>query len=433
MEVDVIYVDRVDEVSRSLINVAGWSSAAGMQTLTEGEALSFDELPEWIERLRSPEPVVLDDTVAPLEPWAAAKGRVLGKSFAEIAVSMSAAGELFGVLGVSMEEHPRTWTDDEITFVRIVAETIAHVLERSRLDDALRASESRFRLLSENAADVVLLVDGRGRITYASPSSMDLLGYTPSQLMGVNAMSLTHPDDAADSAQQRERLLASGANTAEMRLVRADGSAVWVANNTSTVIDPETGGAVEYRISLRDITDRKRLEQQLEWQASHDPLTGLANRILLRRQLDLAVARRGRPNNVTVLLVDLDGFKEVNDTYGHALGDDVLRLLAQRFTALTRPTDTLARTGGDEFVLLCPETDADGGVALANRIIEAARAPLSFGNAVVSLGASVGVAHRPGGDADPDVLLIEADHAMYAAKRSGRGTVRVADPHTPSP
>lgn len=429
--VERIYIDRIDELSATVENLAIWTSPSGLGDmrigLAPGERAPFDALEPWLRRLQCGEPVVSPDSASSAEPWLLAQWSVMGPRGADVAVGLSAAGELFGVLGASTSE-PRAWTDDEVTFVRIVAETIAHVLERARLDDALRTSESRFRLLSENAADVVLLVDAKGTITYASPSSFGLLGLHPAMLVGTKAVDRTHPDDAEEAARQLGRLVATGFNVTELRLRRADGSEVWVANSTSTVFDPETGGAVEYRVSLRDVTDRKRLEEQLEWQTLHDPLTGLGNRLLLRRNLDLAVARRGRPNDVTVLNIDLDGFKDVNDSYGHAVGDEVLRVMARRFEEQTRPTDTLARTGGDEFVLLCPETPAEGAVALASRIIEAARAPMSIGERSISLGVSIGVAHRSAGelDTDPDTLLIRADHAMYEAKRSGRGTVRLA-------
>jgi diguanylate cyclase (GGDEF)-like protein len=184
---------------------------------------------------------------------------------------------------------------------------------------------------------------------------------------------------------------------------------------------------VEFRASLRDITDRKRLEAELQHQALHDPLTGLGNRILLQRQLEAAVAHDDRFGHVSVMLLDLDGFKHVNDTHGHTAGDEVLRLVAARLRRLTRPTDTIARTGGDEFVLLCPGTDEGTAVRIAQRIIDAIRSPLSVGEVTVQLGVSVGVAHQDGDLADADGLLIEADRAMYVAKRAGRSRVGLAD------
>ena len=259
-----------------------------------------------------------------------------------------------------------------------------------------------------------------------SPSSEALIGKSPDELVGSAWRAIVHPADRDSVVASSEQMQARGSFSSEMRLLRADGSAVWVVNSTSSVVDPETGIAVEYRTSVRDISDRKRLEAELERQALHDPLTGLGNRILLQSRLEVATARRGPDNDVAVLLVDLDGFKEVNDTWGHAVGDEVLQIVATRLRAMARPSDTVARTGGDEFVLLCPETDQASAVAIGRRIVDSLRTPLSVGPVTVRLGASVGVAHQRGGTADPDAMLIAADHAMYAAKRAGRGGVEVA-------
>jgi len=191
---------------------------------------------------------------------------------------------------------------------------------------------------------------------------------------------------------------------------------------------------IEYRISLRDISDRKRLEAALEEQALRDPLTGLGNRILLQSRLRSATSI-GSPavGEVAVLLVDLDGFKAINDTYGHAVGDDALRVISSRLSGILRSQDTLARTGGDEFVAICPATSAQEAVKIGERIVRSVRQPLTINGSVVKLGASVGVAHHVGSTPDPGWLLIEADHAMYAAKREGRGRVRLAGPPRSDP
>jgi|GEM_PF-2508065 len=430
LRVEFVYMDQIDERAGTLTNIGSWVGGEGIQTVHPDDVLPLDELPRWVERLRSGEVVRVRDATACDEPWALEKRGVLGAEGGLVAIPMTAAGELLGVVGMSMSRSPREWTEDEVTFLRILAETITHVLERSRLDRALRESEARFRTLSETAADVVVLVDAHGTISYVSPSSAGLLGWTPAELVGRSAASIVHPDHLPRQFELPERLADGLPLVSELELVRADGSRVWVAQSTSVVLDPVTGRPTEYRASVRDITDRKRLEAELERQALHDPLTGLGNRILLRSRLEVATARRGDPNHVSVLLLDLDGFKDVNDTYGHAVGDDVLRTVAARLSSLTRPVDTLARTGGDEFVLLCPETDAIGGLTIGERIVGAIGEPIvaTAGSvtAEVHLGVSVGVAHRAGDAIEPDALLIDADHAMYTAKRAGRNCVRVS-------
>jgi len=426
LAVDLVYVDQIDERGSLLSNLAGRAANGSVVKIQGSEALQLSMVPRWVERLRAPEPIVVSDSTTCEEPWAIEKRRVLGGGGGLISVGMSAAGELFGVLGVSMTSQPRTWTDDEVTFLRILAETIAHVLERARVDEALRTSEAKFRLLSETAADVVILLDAFGRIAYASPSSEDLLGYRPDALIGRRASELMDRDHRSEFWSIARTLRAGGSLTSEFRLRRADGSAVWVSNSISAVTDQCSGRSLEYRTSMRDISDRKRLEAELEWQALHDPLTGLGNRILLRGRMGTAVERVGASTEVAVLMFDLDGFKEINDSFGHAVGDDVLCIVADRLTQITRAGDTLARTGGDEFVLLCPNTPVEDALHIAERIVAAISVPITVGSITVEIGASVGVARGSNAQQDPDWMLVEADHAMYAAKRAGRGLVRVA-------
>ena len=433
--VDFVYVDRLDQASGHLIKIAGFTGPDAPSGLDPGQRIEFAHLDGWVDRLRAFEPIVVSDASACGEPWAAQKRRMIGPEGGMMAMPLSAGGELLGVVGASMCRVPRTWSDDEVTFFRIVAETVAHVLDRERLDQALRASEARFRLLSETAADLVVLIDLEGRITYASPSSVHLLGLTPEQLIGSESSAFIHPDDRAGAYRQGDVVLERGWTTADMRLLRADGDYVWVTNSTSAVLDPATNQPIEFRSSIRDVSDRKHLEAKLEHQALHDPLTGLGNRILLQARLAEATASpcaASAPKEMSVLLLDLDGFKAVNDTYGHAAGDEVLREVAQRLRSISRPGDTLARTGGDEFVLLCPDADERDAVAIADRIVFVMSAPIRTAGFEVTLGASVGVAHvagsagRGGDNHVADWLLIEADHAMYQAKRAGKGRVAVA-------
>ena len=426
LDVDFAYVDQLDEAAGHLVNRAGWVRSGAPVGVQSGDRVALTAVADWVRQLRSNEPIVVSDAAVLDSPWVLEKRALMGPEGGLMAMGMSSAGQLFGVLGCSMSTARRDWNDDEITFLRIVADTIAHVLERARLDEALRMSESRFRLMSETAADLVMLVNDAGLVTYSSPSSFELLGWTPDEMVGRAVRSIVHPDDTDAALHHVATLLANGSSTSEQRLLRADGSSIWVANSASTVVDPATGRAVEYRVSVRDITDRKRLEDELARQVLHDPLTGLGNRMLLQSRLEAATNRRDPANEVAVLLLDLDGFKQVNDTHGHAMGDEVLRVLATRLQHACRAGDTLARTGGDEFVLLCPETSEEAAVAVARRVVDAVGTPIRLGDVTVQVGASVGVAHLAGGRADPDVLLMEADHAMYAAKRAGRGRVGVS-------
>ncbi len=424
---DAAWVVQFDETREVMATIGG----AGRPSSGD-DTLPFTAMPNWMQRLRQPSPVHLRDG-ADEEPWAVEWRAHTGCDGEMMAVAMSMAGQLVGELGVAMRSGQHDWDDDAMAYLRIVAETVAHVLERERLDTALRASEARFRILSETAADVVILIDDRGTIAYASPSSSALLGYTPADLIGHDATVLL-PSGQGDLVRLLDdRSSRDNSATAELQMRRADGELIWVAHSTSAVLDARTSSRVTYRISLRDITERKRLETELSWQALHDPLTGLGNRIHLQRRLADATVDAGLGRGLAVLLIDLDKFKDVNDTYGHAHGDEVLRIVSARLSSLTRPSDTLARTGGDEFVVLCPNTDAVAAVAVGERIVRVLCEPVAAHGAVVSIGASIGVAHTGAPTEESDHLLIEADRAMYAAKEAGGNCVVVLLTQPPLP
>jgi diguanylate cyclase (GGDEF)-like protein len=190
------------------------------------------------------------------------------------------------------------------------------------------------------------------------------------------------------------------------------------------------GGRPAMIVAAQDVTKRNALEAELRHQASHDSLTGLANRALLSERIDQALARRRRDGRgLAVLLIDLDGFKAVNDDFGHAAGDDLLLAAAERIAGCVRAGDTAARLGGDEFVVLV-ENAVDPGepCALAQRVIDALAEPLVFAGTRVSPQASVGIAVSQAGLADSDQLLRDADAAMYEAKRDDAGSYRVFGP-----
>jgi diguanylate cyclase (GGDEF)-like protein len=180
---------------------------------------------------------------------------------------------------------------------------------------------------------------------------------------------------------------------------------------------------------MRDIRERKAFETMLARQALHDPLTGLANRTLLVERVERALARaRRRPGEAALLFLDLDHFKVINDSLGHAAGDRLLCLVAEQLTSLVRPADTVARFGGDEFVVLCDDfTDERGPIAVAERIAARLRAPFPVAGTEVVVSASIGVAFVDTETTDADALLRDADSAMYRAKARGRNRFEIFD------
>jgi diguanylate cyclase (GGDEF)-like protein/PAS domain S-box-containing protein len=288
---------------------------------------------------------------------------------------------------------------------------------------AVRASEARFRSLVQHSSDLIFVLGHDGVIQFASSSASRLLGYEPDALVGVELVTLAHPDDIeAVSSFVRLTSRAEGMSPpTEFRLRGADTLVQVEAVGSNRLADEAVGGIV---VNARDVGERKALLDQLAHQAFHDPLTGLANRALfydrVAHALELA-HRQGRP--VTILFLDLDGFKDINDTLGHAEGDHLLRMIAARLRACARATDTVARLGGDEFAVLVEDS---AGVRNTNRLVDRIREQMTFpftlAGREVRISASIGSAAAIGGSVD-DVLR-HADLAMYVAKRTEKGSHR---------
>jgi diguanylate cyclase (GGDEF)-like protein/PAS domain S-box-containing protein len=285
---------------------------------------------------------------------------------------------------------------------------------------------------------VIIVIGPEGTITYQSPSTEALLGYTDGQLVGRHFTDLIHPADERRVATDTAPLLATAGESVLIgcRLRHAEGRWVDVESNCRNLFaTPEIGGIV---VNSRDVSERKALEAQLQHRAFHDALTGLANRHLFRDRVDHAVARSQRHGGAfAVLFLDLDGFKGVNDSMGHQAGDQLLRVVGERLREATRGQDTPARLGGDEFAVLVEEmTDQVDAARVADRILETIRAPIELNGVRVQVDASIGIAVA-GAEVrtadlflrnDTDALLRNADIAMYMAKNSGRGRYEIFEP-----
>jgi diguanylate cyclase (GGDEF)-like protein/PAS domain S-box-containing protein len=282
--------------------------------------------------------------------------------------------------------------------------------------------EARFRALVQHAADVILIVDTDGSIRYASPAARDVFGERPDALGGKRLTSVVHPQDATAV----ERCLAETAQSPrhtivrEWRVHRSDGEWLWTENTaTNLIAEPSVRGIV---LSCRDITERRTLEHRLAQKAFHDGLTRLANRALFMNRLAhvLAMAQRGA-HPAAVLFLDLDDFKKVNDSLGHAVGDELLVAAAGRLEICVRPGDTIARLGGDEFAVLLADVDEpDDVVQVAERITTALSTPFRVSGREVFISVSIGIAAVSLGDT-PDVVVRNADLAMYLAKGRRKG------------
>ena len=297
------------------------------------------------------------------------------------------------------------------------------ITARKQAQQALHESEARFRVLVDHSPDLIWLMRPDGVVSYVSPSSASQLGYPAAFWCGKLWSDLIHPDDVAACKHYGSEIQVrrSGFPGPEYRIRHADGGWRWHEASTEPVYDEDEQLACYVAIS-RDIDNRKRREQQMLQMAYHDPLTGLANRPLFMDRLGLALARARREDTmVAVGLLDLDLFKEVNDAFGHDVGDQLLCAVAHRVQGLLRESDTVARFGGDEFVLMLSDLDRVEAVqSAADKIIDCFKRPFCLGERDVQITTSMGLALYPDDGHDAEEIIKRADQAMYRAKRSGR-------------
>ncbi len=296
-----------------------------------------------------------------------------------------------------------------------IAGLLASLLLGWGLVGATRRQTAHFRSLVTSSTDLVLVFGARA-CRYVSHSVASMVGREEHDLLGQGIARFVHPDDqafvqsASAQAEPHEVVFRMRNRFGEWRSLEA--------HVTDLRHDRLIRGIV---LNARDVTERIRLEEELTHQAFHDGLTDLPNRALFRDRLDQALARSARSREVlAVLLIDLDGFKQVNDSLGHDAGDSLLKLVAERFCDVMRPSDTLARLGGDEFALLLEGANEQGAIGIARRLAERLSEPLNVAGREFALSASTGIVLHPGGAGSREELVRHADVAMYAAKEGGR-------------
>ncbi len=329
--------------------------------------------------------------------------------------------------------HPRVharWLREQIVKVDDgLAMTSSDVTERKLTELALRESEDRYRALLQHAADVVCIIDAGGFITYASPAVEQVLGYTPDEFRARHPFDMIHPDDLELWLEQWHTLgdQTDARFTFELRARHGDGGWRWTEVGFRDLRHDERIGG--YVVHFHDVSDRRQAQDALLHQTLHDGLTGLPNRALLLDRLAHALDRAlRRESAVALLFLDVDHFKAVNDTLGHATGDALLREVGQRLRATVRPGDTVARLGGDEFVIICEEMGAvDDAMTMADRLRESFAEPFHPDGHEVSIGTSIGIAIADAQTENPEAALRDADNAMYVAKARGRDRTVVYD------
>jgi len=292
---------------------------------------------------------------------------------------------------------------------------------------ALEQSEGRYRLLVEMSPDAIL-VERDDRIRFANSAAVRLFGAErPEALLERSMLSLTAPESRMDAIVNLQALdQQSSPQSHEEQALRLDGDRRDVMVSRVRI---EYDGRPAVQMVLRDITERKRLESRLHFQATHDSLTRLPNRELFRDRLQQAISQAKRNSEqVTVSFIDLDHFKSINDSLGHEVGDELLVEVSRRIRTCLRESDTLARLGGDEFVLLLPQSNGiPSGDTVLERVLETIALPMQLSGNEIGISASVGCAHYPDDGEDCSTLLKHADVAMYHAKESGRNSIRHYD------
>ncbi|PRY73658.1 putative bifunctional diguanylate cyclase/phosphodiesterase [Halomonas ventosae] len=365
-----------------------------------------------------------------------AQWHALGERFgwsASAALPLTSQGRIVGALNFYLTQNNAF---DEVAreLLGEIAAVISHGLGRFALqaarqeaEDRLRESEDRYRSIVEHSRDAILLTAPDGRILSANPAACRIFDCTVIELqrLGRNGVVDTADPRVAAALEERRR---TGSFSGELTMLRHDGEPFPALLSTS--IFTAHNGELLTSMLIRDVSERKRKEAQLAYFAQHDALTDLPNRLLLTDRLDMAIAHAKRSGaSLALMFLDLDRFKQVNDLFGHELGDRVLRQSAQRLKACVRASDTLSRQGGDEFLIVLPEiTSPEAAMTVAEKLLDALGTPLSLGDRDVVLSGSIGIACYPEDGSDANTLMRNADAAMYVAKDLGRNRYQFYSP-----
>jgi diguanylate cyclase (GGDEF)-like protein/PAS domain S-box-containing protein len=324
----------------------------------------------------------------------------------------------------------------DIVLIETVAEYLSMATTRARLQTEARDQGLTYQAVVERVREVIFHLSINLEIRYVNPAWTATLGYDPDQQLGTSLLDVIHPDDRARVGRLFEALNREETNeiVTETPVLLSDGQTRWMELRVR--IDSRVDERREYSGMLVDVTDRRRSDEALRESnerfrklAFQDPLTGLPNRLVFHDRLQhaLAVASR-RGSGVAVLFLDLDGFKPVNDLYGHAAGDRVLRIVGERLVERMRDGDTIARFGGDEFAIILEDLiDASQAMTISSELIEAMQIPIDVFDDTITVGMSIGVTYLGDRTISTEDAVAEADAALYDAKKRGRGRYEIFD------
>jgi diguanylate cyclase (GGDEF)-like protein/PAS domain S-box-containing protein len=346
-----------------------------------------------------------------------------------VIVPMVSAGNLIGLLTFSTIRSRKLWTQEDISLFKIAGEMFASALERKRSDQALRGSEEKFKELFNNAIDSIFLFglseDGTpGCFVEVNDIACSKLGYTREELQRMTPFDISAPEDINEMGKIFKRLQQQGHVTFERTHLSKGGLKIPVEVNSHVF---QWNGQRVVQSIARDITDRKRAEETIRRQAYYDVLTNLPNRMLFKDRLEQAMKHAHRnKQTLGVIVLDLDRFKNINETLGHILGDKLLVAVSERLLGILNESETIARFGGDEFTLLLPQVNSvEEATQHAQKIIELLAAPFRLNNHELHVTTSIGIAFYPDDGENSEILLKNAETAMYRAKEQGRNNYQL--------
>jgi diguanylate cyclase (GGDEF)-like protein/PAS domain S-box-containing protein len=302
---------------------------------------------------------------------------------------------------------------------------LVDITQRKQAEETVKSTENRFRTMFMSAPVGMLLVDlGTTNLLEVNPAYVNIIGRSVSEIKRVGWQYFTHPDDLKENIYKLEQLQLGKIDHFKMlkRFIKPDDSIVWAELTVSAIEDEEDMENPQYLAMLEDVTERKNLEEKIWYQANFDFLTNLPNRSMLHDRLNQSIIKAKRnKSEFAILLIDLDQFKDVNDTLGHDRGDELLIETSKRIQLCVRESDTVARLGGDEFIIILSELSYLSGVGkVVQNIIDSLTEPFHLGKNTAYISASIGITLYPKDASETISLIKNADQAMYAAKKQGR-------------
>ena len=308
--------------------------------------------------------------------------------------------------------------------IRIMG-TIQDITNKKKIEDLIRESEEKYRALTDNSFTGIY-INMDYKLLFINQRFAEIHGYDKNELLGRDCMFLIHPEDKDNAMEKMSQLLSGQVNpiTIELRRLKKDGSVIW-CQMIATVINYQGQPAIMGNII--DITQKKETEQQLLTLATHDALTGLPNRVLLFERFQVAVANARRDKKkVAIMVLDLDKFKDINDTYGHSTGDKLLKAFGSKLKGVVREVDTVARLGGDEFVIMLWEiNEAADSITVAKKVLDSCRHPVKINDVTIHIASSLGIAIYPDHGKTIEDLIKMADEALYYVKQHGRANYKL--------